>query len=397
MADPKLTPDNVGATIPEPPVEGAGSWQKAPADSVLFYKPRGAPESARAPRFGDVRQGPLGDCFALATLSCAALHDPQLIRDHIRQVGTQDGDRIYGAIFFLPVRDTATLERFERAADDVTEPHTGATLAPLWVLVTDRVFRDRAGDPISADVEVPREGAVSWVQLAEKAAAVRHGRKTGYRTIAGGGYSGKYMEELTARPFELVALERKADPKEDRRLADEQFGRILDGTRERKLMSIGSSDDKAARVSLAQDPQYDERGNSHDEKGRPIVHFDAKRFAFVDGDGNAASTGTAAPTGSDDSRGAGWVGEHKYSLLRAYEQGGVKLVELRNPWGDVRPAKWSDDKKTEDGIILIPWYIVRPLFVDVVIGGRGKDDRAPQLQHLRAPRLPTGAQACALE
>lgn len=42
----------------------------------------------------------------------------------------------------------------------------------------------------------------------------------------------------------------------------------------------------------------------------------------------------------------GLVGGHAYSLLRAYEGNGLKLIKLRNPWGSHEwNGDWSDKSK----------------------------------------------------
>lgn len=51
--------------------------------------------------------------------------------------------------------------------------------------------------------------------------------------------------------------------------------------------------------------------------------------------------GGSKPTGSK-----GFVGSHAYAVLEAWEEGDLKLLKLRNPWGEVEwEGDWSDGSK----------------------------------------------------
>jgi len=249
--------------------------------------------------------------------------------------------------------------------------------------VNDREAHARDGSLVSASATIPKEGHIDWVLLSEKAEAALHGDRTGYRPINDGGDSDAVMQEMTGRDSEAFDIDRAPGLAADKKLADEQFAMMEKASQQGKMVTLGTYETKDVLAALKRYPQL---GPS----GKPTTYFDPKKFSFADGDGNAACTGTGPIRVANSRRGAGWVSDHEYSVLKVYEQDGVKMVELRNPWGDVRPPEFSDGSKTEDGIIKVPWYTARVLFSDGDIGGRALNDRRP-LQITQLPTLPRGA------
>ena len=77
-----------------------------------------------------------------------------------------------------------------------------------------------------------------------------------------------------------------------------------------------------------------------------------------------AIVASSSPKGQSDGKPlANIVEDHAYALLRVYEQNGVQMVELRNPWGSFEPG--SDGK--DDGIfsLTIPQFLANYLSIDV--------------------------------
>lgn len=119
----------------------------------------------------DVDQGRVGDCYLLASLAAISLHNPEAIRDMIRD----NGDGTYTVTLY----DRPGLFSSEfRPVEVVVEPDF-----PLED--GDPVFA-RAGDAIDGEQEL-------WPMLVEKAYAQHHG---GYGRISGG-WGDVAMEELT--------------------------------------------------------------------------------------------------------------------------------------------------------------------------------------------------------
>jgi len=44
--------------------------------------------------------------------------------------------------------------------------------------------------------------------------------------------------------------------------------------------------------------------------------------------------------GSKPANSKGFIGSHAYAVLEAWEEGDLKLLKLRNPWGEV---EWEGD------------------------------------------------------
>jgi hypothetical protein len=89
-----------------------------------------------------------------------------------------------------------------------------------------------------------------------------------------------------------------------------------------------------------------------DLTGRPAYRTssyasDAKLSALLE----AANEGShvAIATNVDDVD-AGWVANHAYTVIGTYEQDGVTMVTLRNPWGATEPG----DDGVDDGIFDVP-------------------------------------------
>ncbi len=78
----------------------------------------------------------------------------------------------------------------------------------------------------------------------------------------------------------------------------------------------------------------------------------------------------AAGTFSEDDKnvhydGTGVHGDHFYTVLGASEEGGVKYVQLRNPWGESEPG--NDGK--DDGIFKLPLADFTKLYENIEFGG----------------------------
>lgn len=155
----------------EPPREGGhrGLPDIGDNEATLYSDARGEGADI-AP--GDVDQGTLGDCVALAGFAAVAAQNPDLIRNAIRD----NGDGTYTVTFWK-----------QREPGHIWEPEWSTET----VTVDAKVPLDDNGHPIYADVN---DGEL-WVAILEKAWAETHG---GYQAINGDTSFGP-LEALTGR------------------------------------------------------------------------------------------------------------------------------------------------------------------------------------------------------
>jgi hypothetical protein len=329
-----------------------------------------------------VRQGPLGDCYQESPLASALQQDPRLIVSTTRSLGSAKGVDYYGTVFFVPPGQRAA-EMFDRAGPDVTRKTAdGKTVGytPVWV-VTDGLLPAHAdGSLVTGAIEIPEiHENVTLNAIREKALATLHG-KAGYRNITNGGDADKMMETISGYPSTKLPVTRSKDPAEDKQLADQQFQALFDAHQNGLLTTISTlGDTRQVRKNFRDYP-------NPPVKGYQDNYFNADKFVFRDGTGDAASTaGTGQQSGQDSRTGYGWVGCHEYSILDASVDNGVKMVRMRNPWGDVCPPEFADKnaagKPIQNGCINIPWYLARQLVDVAKIGGR------PESEHNQDPEL----------
>jgi hypothetical protein len=155
----------------EPPKEGGhrGLPDLGDDEATLYSDARGEGADI-AP--GDVDQGTLGDCVALAGFAAVAAQNPELIRNAIRD----NGDGTYTVTFWK-----------QREPGHIWEPEWTTET----VTVDAKVPLDEKGRPIYADVN---DGEL-WVAILEKAWAETRG---GYQAINGDASFGP-LEALTGR------------------------------------------------------------------------------------------------------------------------------------------------------------------------------------------------------
>jgi hypothetical protein len=389
------------AGVFEPPPVNKAPYQMAPKDAVLFH--------GADPHQTEVMQGPIGNCFDEAPRASLAHDDPDLIKQHIREAGIAVNDaKLYATLHFVPAADRKTVAKFQRAADDVVgvdEDGKEYRYTPVWEIISDMIPEyPKDGTPDATSIHIPHEGDVMWNFLGEKGDAAFHG-KTGYRDINNGGDSATVFQSIAGRPAKTFTLVRDADPKKDRALSEAQWNQIYKPKDAGKSVALGTwgnaraaekkaqLDNDSIKRQIRDFPQYDPTGK--------VVPSDkaywSPKFVFSDGAGDANHKVKTVVQSSD---GSGWVGDHEYSGPRAWigdftdAKGkvwkNVRMVETRNPWGDVRPEDFKDLKKNPDGMVEIPWEWARVLYGTASVGGRAKNDRKP-LQNVRAPVLPANA------
>jgi hypothetical protein len=147
---------------------------------ALYLKQAGAPDDVSP---SDVHQGPIGDCFLMATLASLA--------------GTPEGRML--------IKNAITERTDERGAPvyvvTLHEPHSHwfapTTFTDVAITVDSHFAKGHAKPP---DPVSPQE---SWPLVMEKAYALFRG---GYNAIARGGRSADVMEVLTGKPAERIDL-----------------------------------------------------------------------------------------------------------------------------------------------------------------------------------------------
>jgi hypothetical protein len=351
----------------------------------------------------DNEQQDIGDCFWCSSFSTLAMHDKPLMKEHIRQVGTMpDGTNLYGVVMYAK-EGSPQAGQFQRAANDVVHADADGKpvrYTPVWVVVSDKIPVDKDGDIDASSVVVAGKNNKVMLGsfLSEKAAALFAGPK-GYKELDKGGDAAQVLEMLTGFPGKTVDMERAMDPAADKALADQQFKSLIDASRNGQQFVLGTwgNNKVNAKKSLAdQDsiaavlkyPQYTPDGKVATDP------FFKPNFVFQDGTGEADHNTAKTTTGE----GAGLVGDHDYAGIGAFEDGKFKglgfdgtapIIELRNPWGSVRPPEFSDGRPVDDGVVRGPWYTLRTLVGSISIGGRPTDQRK-SLEGVVAPTLPPG-------
>lgn len=306
----------------------------------------------------DIDQGGVGDCFFVAALAARARTDPASLRRNLGYRGSnpEKGLRFYDIVFYVR-RDVAAnkalLAKFPRAGPDRVDEwtdrdgHHRAAYTPVKVTVDDALPADKEifekqgkvttryadshyADPLGHEI---------WVSLYEKAFARLQG---GYDVLDQGGASADAMEFLSGHHTDEYDL---AGTKE----SDAIFRRLMDAVAQKKMatMETYENGDKPTDGVLWALKKYNPPGPD----GKPM--FDPLHFKYTDMD-----------MLDDDN---GWTENHAYTVLRAWVNArGVKMVELRDPGGDVRPPKYSDGKR--DGHAVVPWNVARALFQAVYVG-----------------------------
>jgi hypothetical protein len=377
-----------------------GKGHVADASHALFSKADGTIEATGR----DNEQQDIGDCFWCSTFSTIAMHDKPLMREHVREVGTAaDGSKLYGVVMFAK-EGSDQASKFQRAANDVVHNDADGKpvrFTPVWVVVSDKVPVDKDGDIDASAIVVAgkKNKAVLGSFLSEKAAALFVGGK-GYAELDKGGDAANVMEMMTGFPASTVDVGRDMDPVKDKALADQQFQQLLQASRNGQQFVLGTwgNNKPNAKKSLAdQDsiqsilkyPQFTPDGKVATDG------FFQKGFKFQDGTGEATHDKAKTTT----RMGAGLVGDHDYAGIGAFEEGKYKglgydgtcpVIELRNPWGSIRPEEFSDGRKDDDGVVRGPWYTLRTLVGTLSVGGRPENERK-SLEGIVAPKLPPGA------
>ena len=154
----------LGTDLPSLDVSGIGG-----KDRDLSYQPINEPLYCGAPKYTDVNQGHLGDCYLMSALGETALQDPSAIESMI----FSDGNGAYSVRFYIDGRaDYVTVNDDLPVMGDGTQWANGSTLdfangSPLWAPLIEKAY----------------------VELNEQTAAASFGKHTqgdAYEDIKGG-------------------------------------------------------------------------------------------------------------------------------------------------------------------------------------------------------------------
>ncbi len=164
-------------TDPKPPAAAPGAGPEAkdpikPSDSTHTLK--GPLFGPGGPKASDVRQGGMGDCYLMSSMQSVATHDPQAIRELVKD----NGNGTYTVTFHDPPQDTSHFFGLWHSTD------AGATHA----VTVDGVVPDNAG--------IVHNGAI-WPEVVEKAYAQEYGGGKGYEGIGNGGWPQDALSRLT--------------------------------------------------------------------------------------------------------------------------------------------------------------------------------------------------------
>jgi hypothetical protein len=254
------------ADLPDPPQlerdvrfmeRGMIAWRRA--DGELFV---GGPSQS------DPKQGRIGDCYFVATMSALAQRAPDRIRDIIRE--NQDG--------------SFTVSLYKKGED--------GKLAKKEVRVDRDLVERKDGEALYAS---SHDRGELWPSILEKAYAELSG---GYDPIGYGGFASDALEALTGRPAVQDACG-------DRTPAEELV---------RRLCAVAHKDPTEMLRSM------EKRTDNFETTWSFLKDASAK------GDPVIAAT---YPEG--DIVGDGLMPMHAYTVLGVEERGGNRFVKLRNP------------------------------------------------------------------
>ncbi len=235
----------------------------------------------------DVRQGSLGTCYFLATLSAYAHADPESLK----------------GLFARNLDGTLALDGDGRAQVMFYRRTDGGGHVRDVVPITAEIPVDKNGIPLFAKIVDEK----LWVASLEKAYAVWNDRfpntpqrtkkkyaKKGWNRISGG-WPHVVMEALTGVPAEHVKL--NADPASAQTAYDRIHQAVADGR-------MVAADSVAVKAMQLYERVKTARTSNLVSSNEPL-HLPADHI----------------------------VGNHAYTVLDAFEEDGQRYIKLRNPWG----------------------------------------------------------------
>ncbi len=247
--------------------------------TAKFFGPLFGPAG---PQVSDINQGQAGSCYLLSTLAALAIHDPQVIRDLIKDNG--DGTftvRLFQQVDGVPVPGAPPLLiRIDSELHvDISVNHKGQPFAYSTTYATSMPYAT-----FSSSLSAMTEQAM-WVPLLEKAFAAYRGGS--YDNMGQRGWSHEAMAAILGRPAVRTRIS--------------QLG--LAAT----FAMLKTAERTLSPVTLATNTDPD------------------KISMFTN---------------------TGYVPGHAYTFVGVSERGGQKFVTVRNPWGHVEPSNNSPDDGT---------------------------------------------------
>lgn len=303
-------------SVSPPPAWGSGPRKPQPLREHLgraeYKHPGGKLYHARV-KVSDVEQGRIGNCGVAAAAAAVAHQRPDLVKSAFSH--HSDGS--------LSVR--------------VFEPWTvngKRVLKPMSVHVT-REVPTMDGEVLYARGRNPRR-VEQWPALMEKAFAGSNG--VGYKGIVGVNPADA-MEAITGQRSTRVSVHP--------RRAEELYTAIRGASRARKPM---------ATFTFPESVDLKERLAHADPTSRAL-------FEKLDASGRSARHAVYGEA-------TGVVANHAYTVLGVSEQGGQKVVHLRNPWGQFSPSKEGYGHGVNpkgSGIFTLPLGVFATLFHELAI------------------------------
>lgn len=323
---------SVGSSKTDFRCEQPDLWMRArmlgdPSEAVLFDQVR--PQ--------DIDQGGLGDCWLMAALACLAEYPAKLKGLFESKHITEDGK------YQISLFDVEKMEWTPVIVDE---------FVPCKI---------RRGEPAPCFAEPL--GEELWVLLLEKAVAKWCGS---YGMLSGG---------FVAWAFQLLTGE--ADPVSYRRYKDNSWKRRYLGRKAQ--IQMGARSPRHAPFYYSKD------------KPVPMDDFFHVMKEHIDNHHVIAASMDGSPEKTEEAKGNGLYTRHVYSILNLLDEeldagGRVKLIQLRNPWGncewtgdwnDCKGAqKWAENPKLwekvnppskNDGSFYMPWEDFAKIYDNITI------------------------------
>eukprot|EP00397_Hematodinium_sp_SG-2012_P007134 GEMP01007176.1.p1 GENE.GEMP01007176.1~~GEMP01007176.1.p1 ORF type:complete len:589 (+),score=128.06 GEMP01007176.1:88-1854(+) len=251
----------------------------------------------------DLLQGSVGDCWLIASIAALAEFPDMVKRLFVGGEEVSSEGRYDIQLYDMRKSDWVTL-----TIDDL-------------IPCAKRGWWDKKAEPLFAKVC----GNELWAILLEKAFA----RFVGSYEALSGGHTVWAWQCLTGVENQISIL------KNGETGAFDQYS--IDTKKQKKEMEAG--DRRACPLTrYDSDPRYDE-----ETLFEYLLECDEKKYMMSSGI-------RSAPGEIEHERDDGLVEGHAYSLLAVAKVGDVKLIQLRNPWGNDKEwnGSWSDNSLTWD-------------------------------------------------